>query len=39
MATPPSSRPLNVNINTDNIKVSEIKLWETNNSAVIYTEN
>ena len=25
-------------INTDNIKVSEIKLWETNNSAVIYTE-
>ena len=25
-------------INTDNIKVSEIKLWETSNSAVIYTE-
>ena len=25
-------------INTDNINVSEIKLWETNNSAVTYTE-
>ena len=25
-------------INTDNIKVSEIKLWETSNSAVTYTE-
>ena len=25
-------------INTDNIKVCEIKLWETNNSAVIYSE-
>ena len=26
------------NINTDNIKVSKIKLWETSNSAVTYTE-
>ena len=31
-------KELSKNINTDNIKVSEIKLWETNNSAVIYTE-
>jgi len=32
-------KELSKNINTDNIKVSEIKLWETNNSAVVYTEN
>jgi len=31
-------KELSKNINTDNIKVSEIKLWETSNSAVIYTE-
>ena len=31
-------KELSKNINTDNIKVSEIKLWETNNSAVIYSE-
>ena len=31
-------KELSNNINTDNIKVSEIKLWETNNSAVTYTE-
>lgn len=31
-------KELSKNINTDTIKVSEIKLWETNNSAVIYTE-
>jgi 6-pyruvoyltetrahydropterin/6-carboxytetrahydropterin synthase len=31
-------KELSKNINTDNIKVSKIKLWETNNSAVIYTE-
>ena len=31
-------KELSKNINTDNIKVSEIKLWETNNSAVIYME-
>ena len=31
-------KELSKNINTDNIKVSEIKLWETNNSVVIYTE-
>ena len=31
-------KELSKNINTDNIKVSEIKLWETNNSAVTYTE-
>ncbi len=31
-------KELSNNINTDNIKVSKIKLWETNNSAVTYTE-
>ena len=31
-------KELSKNINTDNIKVSEIKLWETSNSAVTYTE-
>jgi 6-pyruvoyltetrahydropterin/6-carboxytetrahydropterin synthase len=31
-------KELSKKINTDNIKVSEIKLWETNNSAVTYTE-
>ena len=31
-------KELSKNINTDSIKVSEIKLWETNKSAVIYTE-
>ena len=31
-------KELSKNINTDNIKVSEIKLWETTNSAVTYTE-
>ena len=31
-------KELSKNINTDNIKVSEIKLWETNNSAVVYSE-
>ena len=31
-------KELSKNINTDNIKVSEIKLWETKNSAVTYTE-
>tara|TARA_Y100001935_G_scaffold209397_1_gene179163 strand:- start:507 stop:875 length:369 start_codon:yes stop_codon:yes gene_type:complete len=31
-------KELSKNINTDNIKVCEIKLWETSNSAVIYTE-
>ena len=33
-------KEININheINTDNIKVSKIKLWETNNSAVTYTE-
>ena len=30
-------KELSKNINTDNIKVSEIKLWETNSSAVIYS--
>ena len=30
-------KELSKNINTDNIKVSEIKLWETNRSAVIYS--
>ncbi len=31
-------KDLSNNINTDNIKVSKIKLWETSNSAVTYTE-
>jgi 6-pyruvoyltetrahydropterin/6-carboxytetrahydropterin synthase len=31
-------KELSNNINTDNIKVSKIKLWETNNAAVTYTE-
>ena len=31
-------KELSNNINTDNIKVSKIKLWETSNSAVTYTE-
>ena len=31
-------KELSNNINTDNIKVSKIKLWETNSSAVTYTE-
>ena len=31
-------KELSKNINTDTIKVSEIKLWEISNSAVIYTE-
>ena len=31
-------KELSNKINTDNIKVSKIKLWETNNSAVTYTE-
>ena len=31
-------KELSNNINTDTIKVSKIKLWETNNSAVTYTE-
>ena len=31
-------KELSKNINTDNIKVSQIKLWETSNSAVTYTE-
>ena len=31
-------KELSNNINNDNIKVSKIKLWETNNSAVTYTE-
>jgi 6-pyruvoyltetrahydropterin/6-carboxytetrahydropterin synthase len=31
-------KELSKNINTDKIKVSEIKLWETSNSAVTYTE-
>ena len=31
-------KELSKNINTDSIKVSEIKLWETNKSAVTYTE-
>ena len=31
-------KELSKKINTDNIKVSEIKLWETNNPAVTYTE-
>ncbi len=31
-------KELSKNINTDNIKVIEIKLWETSNSAVVYTE-
>ena len=30
-------KELSNNINTDNIKVSKIKLWETSNSAVTYT--
>ena len=30
-------KELSKNINTDNIKVSEIKLWETSSSAVIYS--
>tara|TARA_Y100000287_G_scaffold149250_1_gene124455 strand:- start:108 stop:476 length:369 start_codon:yes stop_codon:yes gene_type:complete len=30
-------KELSKNLNTDNIKVSEIKLWETNRSAVIYS--
>ena len=30
-------KELSKNINTDNIKVSEIKLWETSRSAVIYS--
>ena len=32
-------KELSKNINTDNIKVSEIKLWETNSSAVIYSQS
>ena len=31
-------KELSNNINTDNIKVSKIKLWETSNAAVTYTE-
>ena len=31
-------KELSNNINTDTIKVSKIKLWETSNSAVTYTE-
>ncbi len=31
-------KELSKNINTDNIKVRQIKLWETDRSAVIYTE-